>query len=54
MVIVLAVGMIGAGLFLLFITAQASDAIVNPRNGLRSVATVLIVVGGLILLGSLG
>lgn len=52
MVVVLAMGMIGTGLFLLFITAQASDVITNPRNGLRSVAKILMILGGLMILGS--
>ena len=65
MVVLIALGLIGAGLFLLYITAQVPDA--HPQSGLRGVAsilitleglirgiaTILIIFGGLVIIGSL-
>jgi hypothetical protein len=53
MVVLIALGLIGADLYLLYVTAHAPDAVTNPRSGLRSVATILIILGGLIIIGTL-
>jgi hypothetical protein len=45
--ILIALATIGAGLYLLYATAQATDALVNPRTGLRNFASILMVLGGL-------
>jgi hypothetical protein len=45
MVVLIALGLIGAGPYLLYATAHAPDASTNPRNGLRGFGTILIILG---------
>lgn len=53
MVFLIGAGLIGFGLYLFKVTTQAPDAFENPRHGLRAIAGILTVLGGLIVLGSL-
>ena len=53
MVVLVGVGLVGSGLYLFKLTAQSPDASENPRQGLRNIAAILTVLGGLIVIGSL-